>query len=63
MRLMRTKRKYSMPWKIKSLIFNFIEYLNAPKLLYFLQKFVTGRSRINSLIDSSEWQMHKDALE
>ena len=62
MRLKRTKRKYSIPWKIKSLIFRVIEYLDVPKLLYFLQKFVTGRSRIASLVESSEWQMHKDAL-
>ncbi len=62
MGLNQIKRKYSIPWKIKSLIFSFIEYLNEPKLLYFLQKFVTGRSRITSLVESSEWEMHKDAL-
>ena len=62
MRLKRTKKKYSIPWKFKSLIFSFIEYLNILKLLYFLQKYVTRRSRITSLVESSDWQLHKDAL-
>ena len=62
--LKRLKRKFNIPWKIKSLIFSFIEYLNVPKLLYFLQKFVTRRSRsgITSLVASSNWQMHKNVL-
>ena len=64
MRLKRTKRKFSIPWKIKSLIFSFIEYLNVPKLLCFFQKFVTRRSLspITSLDASSNWQVHKDTL-
>ena len=62
MRLKRTKSKYSIPWKIKSLIFSFIDYLSLQKLLYFLQKYITKRSRINSLLYSSDWEMHKDAL-
>ena len=62
MRLKRKKSKYSIPWKIKSLIFSFIDYLNLQKLLYFLQKYITKRSRINSLLYSPDWEMHKDAL-
>ena len=62
MRLKRTKSKYSIPWKIKSLIFSFIDYLSLQKLLYFLQKYITKRSRINSLIYSPDWEMHKVAL-
>ena len=62
MRLKRTKSKYSIPWKIKSLIFSFIDYLSLQKLLYFLQKYITKRSRITSLLYSSDWEMHKDAL-
>ena len=62
MRLKRTKSKYNIPWKIKSLVFSFIDYLCLQKLLYFLQKYITKRSRINSLLYSSDWEMHKDAL-
>ena len=62
MRLKRTKSKYIIPWKIKSLIFSFIDYLYLKKLLYFLQKFITKRSRITLLVDSPDWKMHKDAL-
>tara|TARA_Y100000589_G_scaffold321244_1_gene352322 strand:- start:334 stop:1194 length:861 start_codon:yes stop_codon:yes gene_type:complete len=62
MRLKRTKSKYSLPWKIKSLIFGCIDFLNLPKLLYFLQKYITKRSRITSLEESPDWKMHKDAL-
>ena len=60
--LKRIKRKNNIPWKLKSLIFRCIDYLNAPKLLYFLQKYITRRSRITSLVMSSDWQMHNDAL-
>ena len=62
MRLKRTKSKYSIPWKIKSLIFSFIDYLSLQNLLYFLQKNITKRSRIPSLLYSPDWEMHKDAL-
>ena len=62
MRLKRKKSHYSIPWKIKSLIFSFIDCLNLQKLLYFLQKYITKRSRINSLLYSPDWEMHKDAL-
>ena len=62
MRLKRKKSQYSIPWKIKSLIFSFIDCLNLQKLLYFLQKNITKRSRITSLLYSPDWEMHKDAL-
>ena len=62
MRLNRTKRKYSIPWKIKSTIFSFIDFLCLPKLLYFLQKFITKRSEIITLAELPDWKMHKDAL-
>ena len=62
MRLKRTRCKYSIPWKIKSLIFSFIDFLRLQRLLYFLQKYITKRSRTNSLLYSSDWGMHRDAL-
>ena len=62
MRLKRKKSQFSIPWKIKSLIFSFIDYLFLQKLLYFLQKYITKRSRINSLLYSPDWGMHKDTL-
>ena len=62
MRLRRTKSKYSIPWKIKSLIFSVFDFLSLAKLLYFLQKCITKRSKINLLVDSTDWKMHKNAL-
>ena len=62
MRISRTKTKFSIPWKIKSLIFSFIDYLLLTKLLYFLQKYITKRSRIISSIESLNWKMHEEAL-
>ena len=62
MRLKRTKRKYSIPWKIKSTILSFIDILRLPKLLYFLQKYITKRAEITTLAELPDWKMHKDAL-
>ena len=62
MRISRTKIKFSIPWKIKSLIFSFIDYLLLTKLLYFLQKYITKRSRIISSVESLNWKMHEEAL-
>ena len=62
MRISRTKIKFSIPWKIKSLIFSFIDYLLLTKLLYFIQKYITKRSRIISSIESLNWKMHEEAL-
>ena len=52
----------NIPWKIKSFIFSVIDNFNATKLLYFLQKNVTKRSRINDLQISPIWQKHKRNL-
>lgn len=62
MRLKSINKIIKIPWKFKSFIFSLIEYLNAPKLLYFLQKNVTKRSRLNSFTLSSDWQLHEDTL-
>ncbi|MDA9728677.1 class I SAM-dependent methyltransferase [Prochlorococcus sp. AH-736-N17] len=62
MRLKRAKSKYSIPWKIKSLIFSFIDFFSLLKLLYFLQKYITKRSEIITLSELPDWRMHKDAL-
>ena len=62
MKLKRNKEKYNLPWKVKSFAFSFIEFLNNPKLLYFIQKYITKRSRINKLVISPNWQTHKDTL-
>ena len=31
----------NIPWRLKSTIFGLIDFLNAPNVLYFLQKYVT----------------------
>ena len=52
----------NIPWKIKSTIFKLIDFFNAPSALYFLQKYVTGRSKIGSLQISPIWKAHKSYL-
>ena len=56
------KKKFNIPWKLKSLIFGCIDYLHASRLLYFFQKYITKRSKITSLVLSQDWVKHKDSL-
>ena len=49
----------NIPWKLKSLIFGVIDFFDAPRVLYFLQKHVTKRSRVGNLNISPIWQNHK----
>lgn len=53
----------NIPWKIKSTIFGLIDFFNAPSALYWLQKYVTGRSKIRSVQISPIWEAHKNRLE
>lgn len=50
-------------WKLKSRIFALIDLLRAEPLLYVLQRYVTGRSRIISLPVNDAWIVHKEALD
>ena len=50
-------------WKLKSYIFSCIDYLNAPKILYFLQKYISRRSSRITLVVPSAWNFHKKNLE
>ena len=49
-------------WKFKSKIFQIIDILCMPSILYFLQKNVTRRSRIESLEVDEIWERHKKSL-
>ena len=51
----------NIPWKLKSSIFGLIDLLNAPNALYFLQKYVTKRSKRIFRI-SPIWEAHKKYL-
>ena len=52
----------NIPWKFKSLIFSSIDFFDAPKILYFLQKHITKRSQIKLLNINPDWLRHKKAL-
>ena len=52
----------NIPWKLKSSIFAMIDYLNAPNVLYFLQKYVTKRSAKGVLSKKQIWEDHKKYL-
>lgn len=49
----------NIPWKLKSFVFGVVDFFNAPRILYFLQKHVTKRSRVGTLNVSPIWQKHK----
>ncbi len=51
-----------IPWKMKSLIFSLIDRLDAPNLLYFLQKHVSRRSRGQVTAVLQNWVDHRDVL-
>ena len=52
----------NIPWKIKSRIFGFIDFLNTDNFLYFLQKHVTKRSQVGGLEIPTVWERHKAYL-
>jgi phospholipid N-methyltransferase len=52
----------NIPWKLKSFVFKALDIANAPKILYFLQKYVTKRSRISSVIISDDWVRHAASI-
>ncbi len=49
-------------WKLKSLIYFYIDKFKAYNFLYFLQKYITGRSKV--IIDeiNPDWLIHQDNL-
>jgi SAM-dependent methyltransferase len=55
---------YSMNinWKIKSLVFLFIDFFSAYKFLYFLQKYVTQNSKININSIHDNWIIHSNII-
>lgn len=52
----------NIPWKLKSLVFAAVDYFDAPDLLYFLQKNITRRSRLDRFLASEIWEAHKKCL-
>ena len=49
-------------WKLKSLIFNLVDRFNLYNLLYWLQKNVSRRSRINIDRINENWIIHEKNL-
>ena len=51
-----------LPWKIKSCIFRCIDKLKAKKTLYFLQKYITRRSKVNLKNIYKDSKLHIQAI-
>lgn len=51
-----------LPWKIKSIIFKYIDKFNAKKTLYFLQKYITRRSKVNLKNVYKDSKLHIQAI-
>lgn len=53
----------NVPWKIKSTAFAIVDRLNAPSMLYWLQRYATRRSVVKLTGIHKNWAFHRDALE
>lgn len=51
-----------IPWKIKSFLFGAIDATRAMPLLYFAQRHITKRSRVNISGPKDRWQFHERNL-
>lgn len=49
-------------WKLKSIVFWFVDYFNLPSALYFLQKHVSRRSSVKITAVPREWNFHERNL-
>jgi len=54
--------KINIPWKLKSKVFRVIDLFSVEKFLYFLQKYVTKRSRLEKQSVSENWIRHRKAI-
>ena len=52
----------NIPWKLKSIVFRFIDLTSAKSILYFLQKYVSRRSRIGNNGSSLHWVQHRETI-
>ena len=57
------KKIVNIPWKLKSFVFGAVDFFGAEKILYYLQKNVTKRSRPDELTISPIWQDHRMYLQ
>lgn len=51
-----------IPWKFKSLIFRIVEKFDVPVFIYFLQKYITKRSRLGQHVINDIMIRHRDAI-
>ena len=49
-------------WKLKSAVFSFIDVIHGQGLLYFLQKHITKRSKLNLTEVEANWSIHENNL-
>src|SRR5258708_5462200 len=52
-----------IPWKLKSFLFHVIDVVDGSRLLYFAQKHLTRRSRLEIFDSEKYWPFHKGNLE
>lgn len=52
----------SINWKVKSLIFKIIDMLGLESFMYLIQRYVTGRSKVNILELEDSWIMHEKCI-
>ena len=53
---------FQINWKLKSLLYKFFEKINNDRLLNFIQKYITKRSKIDIDNIKVTWLLHDEIL-
>ena len=54
---------FQINWKLKAILYKLFSLLKLKKTFYFIQKYITKRSRINITEINKLWVFHSDAIE
>ena len=53
---------FQINWKLKALLYKIFAFFNLKKIFYFIQKYITKRSKIDIQIISNLWVSHADNI-
>ena len=53
---------FQINWKLKSFLYNLFEFFKLAKLFYFIQKYITKRSKINIKKINPIWEFHAKSI-
>ena len=53
---------FQINWKLKAFLYKVFQFLRLKKTLYFIQKYITGRSKINIQKIDPHWERHESSI-